>query len=294
MSAPLPLTFKLASLPDRNWNPQQWADALVARLSAESDIAIAFFTTGAVMPTSDTGPWLKDGREWWIWDITLGTYIPAIIPQSSLKWAIQASSPDPLVYTFWIEVDGSGKAQDILTYYSGAWHPIFEDTLALYYTAIQTDAQITAALTTLKHYPFKARKVAIAQSLTAGSGEAQVVLENEAYDPDSVFGSNIFTAPIDGYYHFDFSVSISLDSGTPVTVDINVYLRRNGASVAAADEYTNDDTSGKTYKVSTDLLLSAGDTVDSSVEIVTGSPSVWDLDNDDRRTYLSGFLIEKL
>lgn len=77
MTSKLPVTFKGAPLPvGFQGTPQQFEDALVARLSIESEEQFALFVVGDTAPTSNVGPWLKGGLVWYVWDPTTGSYIP--------------------------------------------------------------------------------------------------------------------------------------------------------------------------------------------------------------------------
>ena len=297
MGAPLPLTFSAAPLPPGNKTPQDWADALVARLVARSTISIAFFVTGTTAPTSDMGPWLNTGTNpgWYFWDIGTSTYVPMPIPQASLRWYIGQVTgsvppdPDPAVYDFWIVLNGSGVAIDLQTYSGGAWTSI----LAGYSTTAQMNAAIAAA--TPITYPFKGSKQAIGQSFTAGASIAQVVFDKEEFDPSNVFGSNVFTTPVAGYYHFTFSLSVGCSSGAPTSISLTPVIRCNGAVLEGYDNESDSDTSGRTYVLTCDLLLSAGDVVDCAFSCSdAGNVAVWEISNDTARSYFSGSLIQKI
>lgn len=54
-------------------------DAIVARLSLETQAQLTLFVTGSVAPTSNMGPWLKDGNTWYVWDSVTGAYVPQTI-----------------------------------------------------------------------------------------------------------------------------------------------------------------------------------------------------------------------
>lgn len=81
MASPLPVSFRASPLPD-GWRgtPQQHQDAIVARLVLETMEALALFKTGSVLPTTDEGPFLLNGSEWWVWDSVNGEYVFQSIP----------------------------------------------------------------------------------------------------------------------------------------------------------------------------------------------------------------------
>lgn len=145
MATPIPLNFRAAPLPPNfKGTPEQLKEAIVSRLSAESSVDIQFFTSGPIVPTSDYGPWLKDDKTWYVWDTTTAAYIPQVIEFESLKYLPSATAPSQAKYTFWIELDGTGKAVDIKYYSGGAWKSIFEDKFALYATITQLNAAIAS------------------------------------------------------------------------------------------------------------------------------------------------------
>ena len=299
MGAPLPILFSAAPLPPGAKTPQDWADALVARLVARSTISIAFFVTGATAPTSDVGPWLNTGANpgWYFWDIGTSAYIPMPIPQASLKWYIGPvvgtvpPDPDPAVYSFWIVLNGSGVAIDIQTYSGGAWNSIWAPILAGYSTTAQMNAAIAAA--TPVTYPFKVEKTG-AQTFTAGAGAVQITWENEIYDPDGVFATNVFTAPVNGIYQFVMNLRIDCSSGTPTGISILPKLRLNGVLLSEYNDGNSVDTGGRTNLLVVDTSLMAGDVVDAVFEVNTTGASTWDVRDDYWKTYFSGHMILKL
>jgi hypothetical protein len=139
MANSIPLTFRAAPFPEGYVaGPEQMKNDLVARLYAESTESISFFASGSVAPSSNVGPWLKNGEEWYVWSSTLAMYVPQVIGSESLGYVAQLAAPDPTIYTFWIELNGSGKAIAIKYYSGGAWKDVYEDKFAAY------DADITA------------------------------------------------------------------------------------------------------------------------------------------------------
>src|SRR5690242_4109273 len=76
----VPVTFKASPLvPNFKGTPQQFLDAIVARLALESQYEIAFFVSGPNEPTSNVGPWLKNGTAWYVWSDADGAYVPATV-----------------------------------------------------------------------------------------------------------------------------------------------------------------------------------------------------------------------
>ncbi len=139
-----------------------------------------------------------------------------------------------------------------------------------------------------RQFPFRAFKSAAAQIYTNGSGDAQVVFDSETFDPNSVFGANVFTAPVTGYYYFKSTVSITLDSGTPTVNSRQLKLRVNGADVMTDQYQINDDTDGVTLTVSDQIFLTVGNTVDVTFQATSTGAGTWSITNDSTRTAFFG------
>lgn len=77
MAKSLNLKFKSHPLP-ADWSGDVWElqEDLTARLVAESEENIGFFVTGTTAPTSNKGPFLKDGEGWYFWNDVKGEYEP--------------------------------------------------------------------------------------------------------------------------------------------------------------------------------------------------------------------------
>lgn len=80
MATQLPISFRASPLnSDFRGTPQDLLNAIVDRLSIETQESLALFTNGGSEPTSDIGPWLKDGTKWYVWSSTEGKYVPQTI-----------------------------------------------------------------------------------------------------------------------------------------------------------------------------------------------------------------------
>mgnify|MGYP003342637890 FL=1 len=232
MASLLPVSFRSSPLP-YNWsgNPNEFLSALTARLYLESDEQIALITSGSVMPTSNIGPWLKDGREWYVWDPVSGTYVP----------------------------------------------------------------QTITALAAFDTIPFKgvssgAQGISFA---TDGAGAVDLAL-TEVFDSGNTFNGSIFTAPVDGYYHFDVKAGLACTAGAPVTNTTLLYLKKNGFQIPSeVSFYPTEDLVGRTLILSSNLELNAGDEIKAAVSVsVAGGtfPATWSVTQND--TWFSGFKIK--
>jgi microcystin-dependent protein len=100
--APLPVDFE--------GDLQMLFEAMIERLSILSPVGTNFFVVGDIEPSSDLGPWLKGGTQWWVFSATAGHYVPIDISASLPKFAFfQADDPgtpgdtDPLIWIRTVE-----------------------------------------------------------------------------------------------------------------------------------------------------------------------------------------------
>ncbi len=182
-------------------------DAIVARLAIESQDSLSFFVTGSVAPTSDVGPWLKNGVTWYVWDVATGAYVPEVLEDLSVRYIASASAPDPAQFTFWIELNGSGKAIAIKYYYSGAWADIYDDRFSLYSTTAQTTAAISAA----NIRSVSGVNLVGDQTILANGGALfKIEFDTAFINPTSAFDTtnSRYVSPVAGYYQVSFNLQI--------------------------------------------------------------------------------------
>lgn len=152
MSNILPLTIRTGTLPpNAAYTPQQFLDALATALQIESQQQFALFTTGALDPVYNSGPFLLNGITWRVWRDESGAYGPLVLEQESLKYVLQQAEPDPTKYDVWIKLDGSGKGLGIYKYYSGAWVDIYD---GVFYSKAEVDSKVAGALPVGTLLPF--------------------------------------------------------------------------------------------------------------------------------------------
>ena len=242
------------------------------------------FVTGSTAPTSDVGPWLKNGTEWWVWDSVSGAYVSITIAQESLGYYIGSTTPDETIYQFWIQTTAPGSPLAVKIYYGGAWVDVYATLLATYqtvaamaayYTSTQTDSAIAAAVASIPSSSvgqgsFNANATA-AQDLVFGGGGNQtgkVLYGTEIFDPDGVFAANEFIAPADGYYMFTATAYISVPAGAPTDVDPRFYITVAAGAVATLnDEAGPDATNGRGYVGATYQYLTAGQVVGVTYDV---------------------------
>jgi hypothetical protein len=279
MADPLPITLDFGTLPlnGAGYTPQELADLLGLNARLFTGQAFALFTTGATAPTSDTGPWAANGNTWYYWDSGTGTYVPFQIAQSSLKYWVGSSTPDPTIYQFWIQLTGPGSPLALKVYYSGAWVDVYATTLAGYQTVaamanysttVAMNAAIASAVSGVTvvagNSSFSAHPTALQNVVFGGAGNMTgvVTLGTEDFDPDGVFAANTFTVPTTGYYQFNVSASISVSGGAPTQLDIIMSLNVNGSVTQECNQVDGTYTvNGGVFNASACLYLVAGNTV---------------------------------
>lgn len=264
---PNPVQFDIAvgSLPEGlETDPQGLLEAFAQRLIISPSVPWSSFVLGAAQPTSDLGPWFKNGQELWVWDDGLATYIPQVINSLSLGYAVAASDPGVADYDLWIDT-----ATPAVKWSNGAaWTDIITSRLAAYSTTVQMNAAIAAAVSGGAYAgqgAFWTRNSIPQDVVFAGPGTQNgvVTLDSEEFDPDNCFAASAFTAPANGYYQFNGSLQIETSGGTPTDLDIAGQICVGGvARYSLNDEAGPDTTNGRVVTGSGLLYLNAGQTVD--------------------------------
>lgn len=268
MADPLPVSFEVAAFPpSESYTPQEFADALAERLSLVSQQDFALFVTGSVEPSSDVGPWLKDGIEWWVWDTVNGNYKPIEINQGSLKYIISQATPDTGVYQVWYKLDGSNVPQSIYVNVGGTW----TDAIAgLYYnkTQVYTQAQTNTAIATAIGSIPTPPGTSLHPGVSTTSGQTEAA--GPSYHAIAGFS---YVAPVTGAYLV--SASIQVDDSGMVLSDVTVFIRPtvNGVTAGAGGFDSGNTPSGSRWNPRFCELVSAnaGETI--SAEFSPDSPS---------------------
>jgi len=228
LSTPIPVTFRASPLVSNfQGTPQQFLDAIVARLSIESPSnSVAIITYGSVLPTSDVGPFLLNGITWYVWDVGTGSYVPQVVTAESLRYIASASAPDQAKYIFWIELNGSGKAISIKYYSGGAWKDIYEDKFATFATTSSVDAQIAAAL---KFYPASAQ-MTVDQNFAVNTLLQKINFNDDFINPDGVYSSADarYNVPVSGIYRVNANLQIDNTSADVTSLEFSLRIALNG------------------------------------------------------------------
>lgn len=123
-AARIPATFR--------GTPDDLAVAMVRRMQIVSPSGTSFIFTGDTEPTSNVGPWLKDGTKWYVWNSATKRYGPQDITDSQVNWYwLGASVPATSDPALWLrttkdasEADPSNGAPIGWYFFDGAsWVP---------------------------------------------------------------------------------------------------------------------------------------------------------------------------
>jgi hypothetical protein len=83
--------------------PDELAAEMVRRSQIVSPSGTNFIYVGDVEPTSNVGPWLKDGNKWYVWDEEVKRYVPQNLTDSETSWFhIGASTPSTSTPPVWL------------------------------------------------------------------------------------------------------------------------------------------------------------------------------------------------
>lgn len=140
-------------------------------------------------------------------------------------------------------------------------------------TAIVAD-ESTGAVELTQHPKFSAY-LNFGNNYTAGAWR-QLSFNNTRHNDQSAFGSNVFTAPHDGYYAFGAGATFETPGTIPTKMQIGLSV--NGATPTSDTIDTTGDatiTTLETAVATTGLLkLSAGDTVEAQIFFTTNNGRV--------------------
>lgn len=230
---PNPVQFDIAvgALPDNlDTDPQGLLQAFAERLFISPSVPWSSFTLGAAQPTSDLGPWFKNGQELWVWSDVLATYIPLQLSGESLKYSVGTTAPDPTKYLFWIDTN---SPQALKIYVAGNWIDVYAAKFGSYSTTTQMNAAIAAAVASIpaaNSYPAQATHLAV-QNIPVSNSYIQVVLDAAQINPAPapfVPASGRYVAPESGIYMFTAIAQIDDVDSTPASLEINMSVFKNG------------------------------------------------------------------
>lgn len=246
---------------------------MVARMQLQTQQTFALFVTGSTEPSSNVGPWFKNGTELYVWSDSVGGYVPITIDPASLGYFIGSTTPDENVYQFWIETTVGGSPLALKIFYSGSWVDVYAATLAGYLTTtaaastyapkaspaltgtptaptaapgtnttqLATTAFVEAAVGGIappgSFAAYPACAVVTGQTIAIDGAPHQIEFSTTAFNPiPGPFntGTYRYVAPADGYYNVSFASQFDNDTGAAAGMQVAVSLYKNGVFIGFA------------------------------------------------------------
>jgi hypothetical protein len=214
-SAPLPVNF--------SGTPQEFATALVDRLTVTPSVPWSAFITGGTIPTSDNGPLLYNAgagnKEWRVWDTGTGAYtylltngaglLAGSIPLSKLTTDISTASTVLIRNASGVPTTLAGSVGQVLG--MSASGPAFQS-----------------------FYPARGQSSASQTVLIDGSLHKMVV-DTEVFDPNGAYNPTLsrYTAPTEGYYAVYARCQVDNAGGSVSGMEIAMGTSINGNAVLA-------------------------------------------------------------
>lgn len=113
--AHIPATFR--------GTPDDLAVEMVRRMQIVSPSGTAFITIGDTEPTTNVGPWLKDGTKWYVWSEDIKRYVPQDITDSQVNWYwLGASTPTTSTPSVWLKTTKDATEDDPTTGQPQGWY----------------------------------------------------------------------------------------------------------------------------------------------------------------------------
>jgi hypothetical protein len=104
-AAPLPVTFE--------GTPNDFLAAMVQRMRVVSPNGANFIFIGDVAPTTNVGPWLKGGTQWYVWDNTTNSYVPLDVSASiTIPYWIGNATPTGNSPPVWLQTTNNSTDQN--------------------------------------------------------------------------------------------------------------------------------------------------------------------------------------
>jgi hypothetical protein len=228
---PNPVQFDIAvgSLPEGlDTDPQGLLEAFAARLIISPSVPWSSFVLGAAQPTSDLGPWFKNGQTLWVWDDGLATYIPQVIDDLSLRYKVAAADPGVADYQLWIDT-----ATPAVKWSNGAvWTDVIAARLAAYSTTAQMNAAIAAAVSGVSFNAYVGvATLNVAQSVPVDATPHKMTLDTVQINASGavVLATSRYVAPAPGVYQVVCNPQFDNDTGVAATMEVITSLYKNGS-----------------------------------------------------------------
>ena len=139
---------------------------------------------------------------------------------------------------------------------------------------------------------FLATNVGVDANVTGAGGVATIDFNNEIFDQNSDFASDIFTAPVTGNYFFVAHVATS-DSSTSGTSCVLQIVTTDVSHLTVSDVQKELDTNEDLMylKISTFVDMDANDTCRIKLTVSGEASDITDIQQGTDRTHFSGYLV---
>lgn len=112
--------------PDFEGTVQELFEAMVERLEIQSPVGTNFFVVGDIEPSSNQGPWLKNGTQWWVFNETIAGYVPldisASLPQLFIVGPDTPDAPGENDALLWLRT-ASNRGVSWYAWNGAEWRP---------------------------------------------------------------------------------------------------------------------------------------------------------------------------
>lgn len=250
--APLPQSFK----GDLN---KLWF-AMLDRLEVVSPFGEVQIQIGGLQPTSNKGPWFKDGQKIYVWDEPTKTYIPLDITDSLA----------PVTAAITTALIPYAKTADVTAAIAAAV------------------AAIPPVVVNSAHFAANQSSDLTSGSLTNSGATVPIPFTTVVTDTEEGFGVGQYIVAKAGFYHISLVAHTGVSAGSATAISIVTSLKINGVGVRANSPGISVGGSAM-FEVSYDAQLAVGDSISAEVQFtVTGGPITLVVVGNNTR--LSGFL----
>lgn len=130
----LPATFK--------GTPDDLFVAMLQRMKIVSPTGQSFFIISDTEPSSNLGPWLKGGTQWWVFDPELKRYVPLDISESETRWfQVGSTTPTTADPPVWLRTTNNPTEAEPSIGTPIAWY-LFDGTTWIDFTSLK-DRSVT-------------------------------------------------------------------------------------------------------------------------------------------------------
>jgi hypothetical protein len=192
-------------------------------------------------------------------------------------------APNPVNFSFWIELNSAGKAIDIKHYSSGAWKSIFEDTFAGiqtqfatiaadYSTTTQMNTAISTAVDAVRvNYPVSV-SLPVNQTVPISNlaTNTKILFSSVDIDPDAVYDAtnSRFVAPVNGIYLVSAELQIDNNTGDASQMEMSLTILKNSGNYHSSGMAISSPPGARWYpQVNSLVELGVGDIVEIALSL---------------------------